>query len=183
MAQHLVVIFGPSRSGKDTFINHLYDEFENRNKSIRILSSIDIVKNFFTLIKDELNLPDTGEVLSASDRQALADTKAVLDRQFNWTVDYAMTILGKSRADVLIYQVREVDNINKLRAKCKLHEIDFTGIFIYRPGVIQEGAKTDIYDANTILLSDVDIIIPNKELVNLPTWAAIVARLILKETS
>lgn len=178
---HIVTVFGPTRSGKDTFIsgldNYLNIKYRSADCNVIVLSSIDVVKQFFDDIREKLGIENEENNLNQQMRQGLADIKAVLDNCFNWTVDYAISYT-KHRMDVikpsnlvLIYQVREVENISKLREKCISENIGYTSVFLYRRwklGEYQpEGATTDQYKLDDLKYADVIVI--NKELSDLFT--------------
>lgn len=135
MAAHIVVFFGASRSGKDTFAVGIRKTLERRNVHVITLSSIDRVKEFMEDCRRELRLP-VQDNRSREARQAMADIKAALDKLYNWTVDLAIQTLMAEASDdktVILYQVREIDNVDSMRRKCMELKIGFTAVFVYRP--------------------------------------------------
>lgn len=167
--RHVFAIFGPTGSGKDTFADALELDLLAYDSSWEVsrVSSIDIVKRLFTAVSSRLEIPD--RPLDVAGRQGLADVKKVLDRCFDWTVKLA--IVKTPFNGVLLYQVREVENIKRLRLACAESNIGFTAVLLHRRGKDGlDGADTDIYSQDDAQIAD--LIVVNDLLEEMSTWAA-----------
>jgi molybdopterin-guanine dinucleotide biosynthesis protein len=126
MKSVIVTITGYPRTGKDTLANAIAKKLTDEGKHVVTLSSIDTPKHFMRVAANVLELPDDKAELifplnSAGEyeptdamRNGLASIKAVLDDIFDWTVELAFRTVERTKPDVLIYQVRELENVNKL---------------------------------------------------------------------
>lgn len=173
---HVVTIFGPARSGKDTLASAITEALPRTISSER-LSSIDVVKRLFADVRLELGLPMPDE-LTQEERQGLADVKAALDRTFDWTVAYALRAAVTS-PHVILYQVREVRNVARLKLSCENEGIGFTAVYVWRPDGDQVfGATTDVYRPEDLFVADV--VVTNRSLSEVPSWARLIVDGILR---
>lgn len=185
MNAHIVAVFGQTRSGKDTFIEHLRGELvKETGAHVQVLSSIDYVKACVANAAKILGAPLPE--LDGKMRQCLASIKSSLDGALDWTPALAMRrvqleVEAGHVPIVLIYQVREIANIEKLYLACKKQGIGYTPIFVHRPGITitSIGATTDRYHPNDWQIAKLVVI--NEDLDDMPMWALIAATKIRRD--
>lgn len=191
MKSQIVVVFGPTRAGKDTLLQKLMERLANAPPLPRVLqvSSIDVVKGFFDQVRTELGAARPAE-LTARTRQALSDVKKVLDGEFNWTARYAIRRIEELEQNrlggpaILLYQVRELDNIRKLAGECR-GRFGLTSIYIQRHRdarsafAAAEGADSDRYKPDDPW--DADLVVINGDITDLDIHVDAAARLILRK--
>lgn len=164
---HLIVIYGLSRSGKDTLIEAIQGEW---NKGVRLpravpivsISSITQVRNFLHEVEMVLGLKQV-ERTSAEYRQTLATIKGAIDKLFDYTVANAKTCLIQAitsdQPSVMVYQVRELDNIHKLAVMCEENKIEMTSIMVTRAetkdAAKDVAASSERYPASAYAYADI----------------------------
>lgn len=178
---HLVTVFGPTGSGKDTFIRELQLHLTAADIANDHVSSIDPIRAFYRVTLRKLDDQHVDEPLtSAKDRQALADIKKALDTSLDWTVRYALQQLSRWNNTVVCYQVREITNIVRLQLHCKLHQISFTAVYVHRPGIEQApGATTDVYRWEDVKCAD--LVVVNTTIESLHDYAGLLVSRIKRD--
>jgi hypothetical protein len=178
---HIVSVFGPPRSGKDTLIGMLRDKLEEGEGVFHIhLSSIVVVKDFLEHVENVLGYTDDIDFTTPDKRQALSEIKAVLDKQYNWTVLLALKTARHGSPLVLFYQVRELANIRTIDEECRKHNIGHTTLCVYRPVALEVAATSEQYDLGE-MAKTADVFVNNAKLEELPAWTDLIcARIIAR---
>lgn len=139
MNKILVTITGKPRTGKDSLITATRNQLMGWTDAPTTvhLSSIEPIRSFLHTSLGDVGAKFDRREPTETDRQAMAEIKAVLDRRYDWTVNLAMqefTRAGEDRQSdyVVFYQVREPGNLIGLRAAAEARGIKMIAVYVSR---------------------------------------------------
>lgn len=170
MKPFIIAVAGPMRSGKDTFINSFIRASKSfcPSRQAFALSSIlpvkDAIYDALSTIGKGIN---TEDVPSDKLRRVLHETKASLDKHFNFTAELARhTLAAMPDSSILLYQVREGQNLEKL---AHLEDVEFLSVCLTRRGMDYSGLEFEVIPDNYRFSFNID-----SHLDDMTAWAALI---------
>ncbi len=128
---HVIVVNGPPRAGKDTFIEMVTAALEQKRIPVAAFSSIDPVRNMLERVGFDLS----GK--SQSDRRLLSLVGEAVEQHSSWRTrccadEVSEFHVRNSGLGVIFLHIRESAVIESVRALCdlQLNRVTFTKVFL-----------------------------------------------------